>query len=201
MCTYLTLNFGYIPGIVYLLIIKLYFYLLPLIPNPNEYIYSIIFFLLPVLIFIKIKKWQEKDRTNQIERKQQNKSGLIYYLPALIITIVLVYFISGYFKYYAIAIASNSMKPCFYKGDIVIINKEYKNLKNKDIIAFKYEGTVIVHRINQIIKQKNEYYIYTKGDANHNPDNYKITKDMILGVVNYKIPYIGYPTVLLNEYW
>lgn len=201
LCTYLTLNFGYIPGIVYLLIIKLYFYILPLIPNPNEYIYSIIFFLLPVLILIKIKKWQEKDRTNQIERKQQNKSGLIYYLPALIITIVLVYFISGYFKYYAIAIASNSMKPCFYKGDIVIINKEYKNLKNKDIIAFKYEGTVIVHRINQIIKQKNEYYIYTKGDANHNPDNYKITKDMILGVVKCRIPYIGKPTVLLNEHW
>ena len=50
-------------------------------------------------------------------------------------------------------------------------------------------------------KTKNEYFIYTKGDANRNPDNYKITKDMILGVVNCKIPYIGKPTVLLNEYW
>ena len=52
-----------------------------------------------------------------------------------------------------------------------------------------------------MIKTKNEYFIYTKGDANHNPDNYKITKDMILGVVKCKIPYIGKPTVLLNEYW
>lgn len=201
LCTYLTLNFGYIPGIVYLLIIKLYFYILPLIPNPNEYIYSMVFFLLPVFVLFRIKSWQQKDRTNQIERKQQNKSGLIYYLPSLIITIVLVYFVSGYFKYYAIAIASNSMSPCFYKGDVVIINQKYQNLNQGDIIAFKYEGTVIVHRIHQMIKTKNEYFIYTKGDANHNPDNYKITKDMILGVVNCKIPYIGKPTVLLNEYW
>lgn len=201
LCTYLTLNFGYTPGIVYLLIIKLYFYILPLIPNPNEYIYSMAFFLLPVFVLFRIESWQQKDRTNPIERKQQNKSGLIYYLPALIITIVLVYFVSGYFKYYAIAIASNSMSPCFYKGDVVIVDQKYKNLNQGDIIAFKYEGTVIVHRINQIIKQKNEYYIYTKGDANHNPDNYKITKDMILGVVKCRIPYIGKPTVLLNEYW
>ena len=201
LCTYLTLNFGYIPGIVYLLIIKLYFYILPLIPNPNEYIYSMVFFLLPVFVLFRIKSWQQKDRTNPIEREQQNKSGLIYYLPALIITIVLVYFVSGYFKYYAIAIASNSMSPCFYKGDVVIINQKYQNLNQGDIIAFKYEGTVIVHRIHQMIKTKNEYFIYTKGDANHNPDNYKITKDMILGVVKCKIPYIGKPTVLLNEYW
>ena len=201
LCTYLTLNFGYIPGIVYLLIIKLYFYILPLIPNPNEYIYSMVFFLLPVFVLFRIKSWQQKDRTNPIEREQQNKSGLIYYLPALIMTIVLVYFVSGYFKYYAIAIASNSMSPCFYKGDVVIINQKYQNLNQGDIIAFKYEGTVIVHRIHQMIKTKNEYFIYTKGDANHNPDNYKITKDMILGVVKCKIPYIGKPTVLLNEYW
>ncbi|MDD5827163.1 MAG: signal peptidase I [Bacilli bacterium] len=201
LCTYLSLNFGYMPGIIYLWITKLYFYILPLIPNPNEYIYSMIFFLLPVFILFKIKKWQQKDRTNPIEREQQNKSGLIYYLPALIITIVLVYFVSGYFKYYAIAIASNSMSPCFYKGDVVIIDQKYQNLNQGDIIAFKYEGTVIVHRIHQMIKTKNEYFIYTKGDANRNPDNYKITKDMILGVVKCKIPYIGKPTVLLNEYW
>lgn len=201
LCTYLSLNFGYMPGIIYLWITKLYFYILPLIPNPNEYIYSMIFFLLPVFILLKIKNWQQKDRTNPIEREQQNKSGLIYYLPALIITIVLVYFVSGYFKYYAIAIASNSMSPCFYKGDVVIIDQKYQNLNQGDIVAFKYEGTVIVHRIHQMIKTKNEYFIYTKGDANRNPDNYKITKDMILGVVKCKIPYIGKSTVLLNEYW
>ena len=93
------------------------------------------------------------------------------------------------------------MSPCFYKGDVVIINQEDKRIEKGDIIAFKKEGTVIIHRIQQIIKTKDEYLVYTKGDANRNPDNYKITKDMILGVVKYRIPYVGYPTILLNEYW
>ncbi len=201
LCTYLTLNFGYIPGMIYLWIMKLYFYILPLIPNPNEYIYSMIFFLLPVFVLFRIKTWQKKDRTNPIEREEKQKTGIISYLPAVAITIVLVYFVSGYFKYYAIAIASNSMSPCFYKGDVVIINQEDKRIEKGDIIAFKKEGTVIIHRIQQIIKTKDEYLVYTKGDANRNPDNYKITKDMILGVVKYRIPYVGYPTILLNEYW
>ena len=34
-----------------------------------------------------------------------------------------------------------------------------------------------------------------------NYDKYKITKDMIIGVVKFKIPLLGYPTVLLNEKW
>ena len=160
-----------------------------------------IFFLLPVFVLFRIKTWQKKDRTNPIEREEKQKTGIISYLPAVAITIVLVYFVSGYFKYYAIAIASNSMSPCFYKGDVVIINQEDKRIEKGDIIAFKKEGTVIIHRIQQIIKTKDEYLVYTKGDANRNPDNYKITKDMILGVVKYRIPYVGYPTILLNEYW
>ena len=57
---------------------------------------------------------------------------------------------------------------------------------------------------NQISSPKkividNEPIFYTKGDANHDIDNYKITKDMIIGIVNVKIPYIGYPTVWVNE--
>lgn len=108
---------------------------------------------------------------------------------------------SGYFRYYAIAIASGSMETLISKGDVVIVDKEYKTLSKKDIIAYNYEGKVIVHRIYKIINNNNQYFIYTKGDANRDYDKYKITKDMIIGVVHGKVPFIGYPTVLLNEKW
>ena len=49
------------------------------------------------------------------------------------------------------------------------------------------------------VKVDNKYYFYTKGDANEIEDGYPITEDMIVGVVNVKVPYIGLPTVLLNE--
>ena len=58
-----------------------------------------------------------------------------------------------------------------------------------------------INAINNIIDIKDEFYIYTKGDANKEYDKYKITKDMVIGVVKFKIPFIGYPTVLLNEKW
>ena len=32
-------------------------------------------------------------------------------------------------------------------------------------------------------------------------DEYKITTDMIVGIVDAKIPFIGYPTVMINEAW
>ena len=60
LCSYVDLNFGYKPIIVYLLIMNLYKYLLPIIPNPNEYLYSLIFLLFPLIVLMKINKWRRK---------------------------------------------------------------------------------------------------------------------------------------------
>ena len=72
-------------------------------------------------------------------------------------------------------------------------------LKVNDIVAYKYDSTIIVHRINKIEKDKKEYFYYTKGDANENLDAYPVKKDMIIGIVNIKIPYLGLPAVWLNN--
>ena len=66
LCTYLGLKFGYKPGIIYLLVMSLYKYVLPIIPNPNEYLYSLIFLLLPLFVLIKIRNWARKDRTEAL---------------------------------------------------------------------------------------------------------------------------------------
>ena len=132
---------------------------------------------------------------------KKRKSELIYYIPSIILVFTLAYFVSGYFRYYAIAVASGSMEDVIYKGDVVIVDQKYKDFTSTDIIAYKYNDKVVVHRIYKIIDINDSYYIYTKGDANKEYDKYKITKDMIIGVVKFKIPFIGYPTVLLNEKW
>ena len=58
---------------------------------------------------------------------------------------------------------------------------------------------MVVHRIINILEENGEYYIYTKGDANVSPDNYAVEESMIMGTVVVKIPYVGLPTVWLNE--
>ena len=199
LCTFITYNFGYKPNILYLLIIKLYPYLLPIVPNPNEYVYSMIFFLLPIVILYKLQKFIKNDRVN-IEVESVKQKNYFYYIPLIVITIISVYFVSGYFKYYAIAVATGSMVPNINKGDVVIVNQKYNenDLKKGIVIAYKYNEKIVVHRIYKIIKSK-DIIIYTKGDANNEVDKWKVSKDMVIGTVKQKIPIIGYPTVWLNE--
>ena len=177
LCTFITYNFGYKPNILYLLIIKLYPYLLPIVPNPNEYVYSMIFFLLPIVILYKLQKFIKNDRVN-IEVESIKQKNYFYYLPLIFITIISVYFVSGYFKYYAIAVATGSMVPNINKGDVVIVNQKYKenDLKKGTVIAYKYNEKVVVHRIYKIIKTK-DIIIYTKGDANNEVDKWKVSKE------------------------
>lgn len=164
LCSYLSINFGYKPSLIYLLFIRSYSYILPIIPNPNEYIYSIIFLLLPIVLLAKIKRWLDKDLVERevTDRYYNKKKEALFYIPITVLIICIIYFISGYFKYYAIAVASGSMEKTISKGDVVIVNKKYKNLKEKDIIAYKYDEKIIVHRIDEIINsnKSNDMYIY-----------------------------------------
>ncbi len=201
-CTFLSKNFGYLPSIFYLLVMQLSQYFLPIIPNPNEYLYSIIFFLYPLVMMRLVKNYLKISKTENTSLDYSK--GKYYFLGygfAIIILTILVYFVSGYFRYYTIAIASGSMENTIFKGDVVVIDKEYQTIDKNDILAYQYENKVVVHRVYKMIDTGSEKFIYTKGDANSNFDQYKVTEDMIMGVVKVKIPLIGYPTVLLNEKW
>ena len=197
----LTLKVGYKPIILYALVIGLYRYLFPIIPNPDEYLTSIIMFLVPVGYGYRMYKFYDKVKDKEIER-DYNKRRVGYLLGPTILIIILVYFTSGYFHYHAIAVASGSMTPNILKGDIVVIEKidgDFSKLKKGQVIAYKYDNIVVVHRLINIIEEKGTYYFYSKGDANELEDNWVITEDMIIGIVNVKIPYLGLPTVWLNE--
>ncbi len=201
LCSYISYNFGYKPTIIYLLIMELYPYLLPIIPNPSEYIYSIINFIVPFILLYKMYNFIKKGQDEHIIREyHKNKVGSLI-LPSIIV-IILVYFTSGYFHYHAIVIASGSMTPNIHKGDVVVIEKidgKYSELKLNQVLAYRYKDIIVVHRLVKIICVDGEYYFFTKGDANETVDNYKITEDMVIGTVNVKIPYIGCPTVWLKN--
>ncbi len=199
--SYISIKTGYKPVIIYRLIMELYAYLLPIIPNPNEYIVSIVRLIVPILLCYRIYNFFIKDKDYEIERNYHKKRYGILLIPLSII-IFLVYITSGYFHYYALAIASNSMNPKIHKGDVVIIEKvddNFEDIKVGQVIAYKYNDIIIVHRLVEKIKQKGSYYFYTKGDANDDIDGYMITEDMIIGIVNLKVSYVGLPTVWLNN--
>ena len=198
ICSYISIHDGYKPTILFYLVMELYTYFIPIIPNPNHYIYSLIHLLTPFLLLYRLYVLYKKDRDEKIERAKQSKEiyGLI---PCIFIIGLLVYFTSGYFRYHAIVIGSGSMVPKLYKGDVVLVENDIDKLEVGQVIAVNYENTIIVHRIAKKIKVEGQTYIYTKGDANNDIDGYKVTKEMIYGVVNIRIPYIGYLPVWLRN--
>lgn len=200
VCSYISRSSGYKPVILYLLCINLYQYLLPIIPNPNEYLLSIINLLVPFSYGFSIYRFYSRVKDEDILR-DYNKKKINSLIPALIISIIAVYFTSGYFKYYMVAIASGSMTPNINKGDVVIIEKtnNYDEIEVGQVMAYKYNNVIVVHRVIKKINDNGSYYFYTKGDNNQDEDNYPIKEDMVIGVVDVKIPYIGIPTVWLNS--
>ena len=206
VATYINIKVGYMPVIIYSLIFSLYQYVVPIVPNTSEYLKAIIDFILPILILFKVRKIVNKyyDEDEEIDRNYKKSSIILLIIP-IILTIIIIYFVSGYFRYYALAIASGSMHPVFDRGSVVVteqVNDKYDNynkLKEGEIIAFKAEKNIVVHRLIRIVNIGDEVYYYTKGDANEEEDNYLIKKENIIGIVKFKIPYIGYPTVLFSE--
>lgn len=198
---YIAKRVGYIPNILWILLYELYSILLPIVPNSGIYIKSMIDFLYPLFIGYNVFYFfLRKERKVPVGK---GKKAEIISMPFCVIFIsILVYFTSGFFKYYAITIGSGSMQPNINIGDIVIINQKYdiSKLKTDDIIAYEYENKIVIHRLVKIEKvTEKDYYYYTKGDANNAIDNYVIHEDMIIGKVEQKLPYIGYPTIWLNE--
>lgn len=201
LCTYLSYKVGYKPALLYVLVTSLYAYLIPIIPNPNQYIYSIIWLVIPMILMYRMYKYFTKESHDiKIERDYHKRRFGSLIIPIILI-IILVYFVSGYFHYHAIVVASGSMETTISKGDVVIIEKvaDKEKIELKEIIAYRYNKIIVVHRLVKKINVDGQTIFYTKGDANENIDNYKITMDMVIGTVNFKIPYIGYPTVWVNE--
>lgn len=199
--SYITTKLGYKPNLVWLLLLELYVYLIPIVPNCNEYILSLIRFIFPLIILWKIESFFEKESCSYIERDYKKENKFIFVLPTLFVVLV-VYFTSGYFKYYSVAIASGSMNPYISKGDVVIvenINKDYEEIEVGEVIAFKKDNVIVVHRVVNILEKENKYYFYTKGDSNKDMDNFSVHEEDIIGIVDLVIPYIGFPTVWLSE--
>ena len=196
----MTYKISMLPSMIYKLTIKLYIYLLPIIPNLGNYMYSVANIMLPFALYcvlnkIIIRYEKEKQKLRKINR-------IVFTIPITACLILLVLLISGIFKYKLIAIASNSMSPTYRRGDAVIYEKvNVKELKVGDILAFQKNNIVVTHRIVEIWKKNNTYYFTTKGDNNNAIDGTKTAEKDVLGRVQSSFKYLGYPTVLVSEFF
>lgn len=203
LLTYLSIKVSYKPNLIYRYLMELPRYILPIIPSFGEYVESIIYISFPIIIFMIIyNSFKKMEKKKIIINKTKRRTKFIYYIVTVIL-ITIVSLVSGYFKYQAIVIATGSMTPNINKGDMVIIEKvaekDARKLKEGEVLAFKRDNKIVVHRIYKIYLSGDEIFFKTKGDHNNAPDGYLTEAKEILGTVKFNIRYIGYPTVALYE--
>ena len=123
-------------------------------------------------------------------------------LTAVVLVIMLgtVMLVSNQFTYGAYVIATPSMTGELNQGDVAL----YKNLEDDpvnegDVIVFEKDGIVIVHRVVDIETINGITRYYTKGDANEDMDAGYIHRSNIIGHVDYKLPYVGFPTIWMRS--
>lgn len=201
LLSYLSYNLGVVPSLIYNIIMSSYFYFIPVFPNLNDYVVSLLGILLPYAIYIfasrMISEYYDKT-TPEFNHRVFNVVDIVI----AFIVLVLVVFISGYFRFQIVGIASGSMNPVIKKGDAVMLDKKQKveDLKVGDIIAYKKDDRIIIHRIvSKEMNQDGIIAVDTKGDANNTNDNVEVTDNELVGKVTFTIPYLAWPTVWLTE--
>lgn len=83
-------------------------------------------------------------------------------------------------------ITSSSMVPAISEYGICISQKEdIDNINVGDVISYKLMDASITHRVVRVVKDSDDTYLYTKGDNNSLEDNFRVSKDSLIGKVIY----------------
>ena len=201
--TYLVIMAGNVPSTIYRVVLSLITILLPIFPGLNWLIKAMLEIILVIVCALYVN-YVDLQSARVLNRRQLKKEKVTSYIPFVIVLVILVCFIGGIFKYQPIAVLSNSMYPTFARGDAVVVQKlekkEFSKLKKGDILYYSKDGKLVIHRIIEIKEtEEKKLEIKTKGDNNNTEDNWIIKEEEIIGKVKFMVPYIGYPSVWVNE--
>lgn len=195
---YVSIRYGALPIITYRLITILYTYIIPIIPNIDMFFRIVLRIVYPYIIYqiLEYAYSKTKHTTSYTDKRKSITNKVILCTVILFITML----ISCKFKYGILVLASGSMKGTIDIGDAVAFERyNGQNLEVGEIIVFEKNDMQIVHRIIDIKKIDGQERYYTKGDANQNNDEGYISEKQLIGIIKFKIKYIGYPTLAIRK--
>ena len=201
--TYLTMKVGYKNGIIYRLITELSTYLLPIFPYFVEYINVLLKTVLPIAIMARLNNMFNYYSVRKIKDSRYNNRKLVLYSVITFALLTIVLLTSGLFTYQALTIGSGSMSPAIEKGDVIVLksmkNEEARKIKKGDVLVYNHDNKIIVHRVIKKSNNGETISFKTKGDYNNAKDSWTVKQEDVIGIVKFRIRWIGMPTVALNE--
>ena len=201
---YLSKRYGMYPNLVYRLITTLYLYIFSVKSGISESLLNFFRILIPIAIFIFIDALYEKKRRYALGNTSRIWRVLSAVLTAVVLIIMTgtIMLVSNQFKYGSLVIATGSMTGEINQGDVIIFEAyEDQAIVEGQIIVFEKNDSMVVHRVVDIEIINGITRYYTKGDANEDMDMGYITEANIVGTVNYKLPFFGYPTLWIRSFF
>ena len=199
---YTSRRYGMYPIIAFRAIISLHTYLIPVTSGIAESLYHLFLMFLPIVLFLFIDTLFERRRRYALGNTSRFWRVMSKILTAIVVILMVgtIMLISNQFRYGALVIATESMTGELNRGDVVIFESfESQHIPEGQVIVFEKYNTTVVHRVVDIKIINGIARYYTKGDANEDNDMGYITNAEIVGLVNYKIPVVGYPTLWLRS--
>lgn len=203
LLTYLVFIGGPIPSIIYVGILEGVHWISPILPDLKWITTAFIGVLYPLfalLIFQNLYN-NEAKKIKKSDGKEENPFG---WIVTSIVSILIVWFAVGVFPIYPSVIATGSMEPMIYPGDVILIDKtqsmeDINELKVGDVIQFKRDTILISHRIMEIKETKEGLLYKTKGDNNSAYDSELVKPENIKGRIVKVVPKVGLPTLLIKQ--
>lgn len=207
---------GYILSTVYRMSLGLYTISTPVCPNLRAHSVVLLRIMLIIIIFFKTavtdttaysKKIDTKKLGLKNHQKVNKKKDHVFYAVVFSLSFLTVLFVSGITGYFPTAIASGSMYNSINIGDVVIVKKltDYEaasTLVMGNVLVYQSKTVLVVHRIVEIGRNSvtNDIYYVTKGDNNTKADPVKVYSNQVIGIARYRMPYVGYPSILAKKF-
>ncbi|TXG77204.1 signal peptidase I [Patescibacteria group bacterium] len=200
LLTYLAVTAGLGPQLTFRLGVVAAIYLPPIIPKYDWYLAGMAWLMLAVAVYVVLDR--NRDGVASKRRPRGRHPRRAADIMFLIMTVMLVLFMTGAFSYRPRVIMSNSMHPVFSRGSMVIVqNATAVDVHEGDIIQYEAHGRSVTHRVISIdtaADGSGRRIFITKGDNSPSVDM-PVQAQQIAGIIRAQVPYVGYPTVWLNE--
>ncbi|MEM4570503.1 MAG: signal peptidase I [Desulfurococcaceae archaeon] len=193
--TFIILNHGMIPSIVYNLVSPLFIKVIPFLPRLEWFIEGTLNTITPLVGYsISLHSRTARRNVRRVRSEVKHTNRLIMYFAALFFLIVV---FQGYNGLRFYVISSRSMEPALSLGDIVVICNKCRDFEVGDIVAYVSKWGVIIHRVVEIHEDRR--YVITKGDANRDPDSEPVPFENIIGKAVLRAPLLGYVLIFLHK--
>jgi signal peptidase len=203
LATFLALLAGPVPALVYRGILQAFWWFSPVLPDLPWMFKGLIGTVLPIVGMVLINSLYSP-QVGPKKAKRAQSGSITGWIITTVVAVAVIWFAVGLFPLQPTLVASGSMQPKMYPGDVVLIIKTpADNIETGDIIQFRVpEGVTIMHRVIEIQETgENSKVFITKGDNNDEPDLEPVLPDNVVGKAIMTIPKVGWASVMVKQFF